>query len=161
MSKIIVLSGEITGNATVRIGSNKSLIGKPDASLVGIGLRVLRQSNVIIRNIKITKVLASAGDALGIQESSKVWADHLDLSSDRDHDKDHYDGLVDVTRGSTFVSITNCYLHDHWKTSLVGHSDGNGEQDKVITVTFAMNRWENLHSRMPSVRFGKAHLFNN
>lgn len=42
---------------------------------------------MIIRNIKISKVLASAGDAIGIQASSNVWIDHNDLSSDRDHDK--------------------------------------------------------------------------
>ena len=53
-----------------------------------MGLRVLKQSNVIIRNVKVSKVLASAGDAIGIQESSKVWVDHVDLSSDLDHGKD-------------------------------------------------------------------------
>lgn len=34
-------------------------------ALVGVGLRVLNEANVIIRNIKISKVLASAGDAIG------------------------------------------------------------------------------------------------
>lgn len=48
---------------------------------------MLSVSNVIIRNIKISKVLASAGDAIGVQSASQVWLDHLDLSSDRDHDK--------------------------------------------------------------------------
>lgn len=56
-------------------------------ALVGVGLRVLESKNVIIRNVKISKVLASAGDAIGIQASSQVWVDHVDLSSDRDHDK--------------------------------------------------------------------------
>ena len=51
-------------------------------------MRVLEESNVILRNLKISKVLASAGDAIGIQSASKVWVDHCDLSSDRDHDKD-------------------------------------------------------------------------
>ena len=57
-------------------------------ALTGVGLRVNKQSNVIIRNVKISKVLASAGDAIGVQESSKVWVDHVDLSSDLDHGKD-------------------------------------------------------------------------
>lgn len=56
-------------------------------ALVGVGLRVLNESNVIIRNVKISKVLAEAGDAIGIQAASQVWVDHVDLSSDRDHDK--------------------------------------------------------------------------
>lgn len=42
---------------------------------------------MIIRNVKVSKVLAGAGDAIGIQAASQVWLDHLDLSSDRDHDK--------------------------------------------------------------------------
>ncbi len=45
-------------------------------------------SDVIVRNVKISKVLAEAGDALAVQAASQVWIDHVDLSSDRDHDKD-------------------------------------------------------------------------
>jgi pectate lyase len=56
--------------------------------LSGVGLRVFRESNVIIRNIVISEVLAAAGDALGIQEASNVWVDHVELSSNLDHDKD-------------------------------------------------------------------------
>jgi pectate lyase len=79
------------------------------------------------------------------------------LSSDRDHDKDFYDGevssltqsrrthilsgLLDVTHGCTGVTITNSFLHDHWKASLVGHSDSNGAEDVAITITFANNYW--------------------
>lgn len=63
---------------------------RPDivsTALVGIGLRVLNEKNVIIRNVKISKVLAGTGDAIGIQAASQVWLDHLDLSSDMTHDK--------------------------------------------------------------------------
>jgi len=56
-------------------------------ALVGVGLRVLEESNVILRNLKVSKVLAEAGDAIAIQASSQVWVDHVDLSSDVDHDK--------------------------------------------------------------------------
>lgn len=57
-------------------------------ALSGVGLRVKDVSNVIIRNVKIEKVLADAGDAIGVQAASQVWIDHNDLSSDQDHDKD-------------------------------------------------------------------------
>ncbi|CAK5283397.1 unnamed protein product [Mycena citricolor] len=159
--KIVLISGTITGNAVVKIGSNTSLIGKSGSALVGVGLRVLNEKNVIIRNVKISKVLASAGDAIGVQASSQVWVDHADLSSDRSHDKDFYDGLLDLTHGITGVTITNSFLRDHWKASLVGHSDSNGAEDTVITVTFANNYWRNLNSRTPSLRFGHAHIYNN
>ena len=59
------------------------------------------------------------------------------------------------------MTVTNSYLHDHWKASLVGHSDNNGAQDTALQVTFALNRWVDLNSRTPSFRFGHGHLYNN
>jgi pectate lyase len=159
--KVVLVSGTITGKAIVNVGSNKSVLGQPGASLVGVGLRILNVNNVIIRNLKISKVLASAGDAIGIQHASKVWVDHVDLSSDREHGKDFYDGLLDITHGCTFVSVTNSFLHDHFKSSLVGSADIDVPEDKLLTVTFALNKWVNLNSRLPSVRFGTCHIFNN
>jgi pectate lyase len=72
-----------------------------------------------------------------------------------------YDGLLDITHGCTGVTVTNSKLYDHWKASLVGHSDSNGSEDVAITVTYASNYWNNLNSRTPSFRFGHGHLFNN
>ncbi|KAF4580521.1 hypothetical protein EYR38_003120 [Pleurotus pulmonarius] len=157
--KIVIISGTITGDAIVKVGGNTSVLGN-GAVLNGIGLRVIDVSNVIIRNIKISKVLAP-GDNVAVQAASQVWLDHLDLSSDRDHDKDFYDGLLDITHGPTGVTVTNSILHDHWKGSLVGHSDNNGAEDVAITVTYANNYFSNLNSRTPSFRFGTGHIFNN
>ena len=54
------------------------------------------------------------------------------------------------------------FFHDHWKTSLVGHSDSNASQDRAhLRVTYANNHWLNVGSRAPSVRFGTAHVYNN
>jgi pectate lyase len=106
-------------------------------------------------------VLADAGDALAVQAANRVWIDHVDLSSNRDHDKDYYDGLLDITHGCYAVTVTNSYLHDHWKASLVGHSDNNEAEDVAIQVTYAYNRWSILNSRTPSFRFGHGHIFNN
>jgi pectate lyase len=90
MSKLISFftRGNITGNEVVKTGSNKTILGQAGSALSGVGIRVLNVSNVIIRNVKISKVLAKAGDAIGVQASRKVWIDHVDLSSDRDHSKD-------------------------------------------------------------------------
>ncbi|KAG9039081.1 hypothetical protein FRB95_012792 [Tulasnella sp. JGI-2019a] len=152
---IVLVSGTITGDAFVKIGSNKSVIGKTGASLVGVGLRVLSVSNVIIRNLKISKVLAATGDAIGIQASSGVWIDHNELFSDRDHDSDYYDGLLDITHGSLGITVSYTVLHDHWKASLVGHSDTNGAEDVAIRVTYHHNYWYSLNSRLPVFRFGQ------
>ncbi|KAG8994984.1 hypothetical protein FRB94_009514 [Tulasnella sp. JGI-2019a] len=85
---VTALTSAVAGNITTIADISGTITGgKVGAPLVGIGLRVLNQTNVIIRNIKISKVLAATSDAIGIQASSKVWVDHKDLSSDRDHDK--------------------------------------------------------------------------
>ncbi|KAG9085118.1 hypothetical protein FRC06_003722 [Ceratobasidium sp. 370] len=160
-NKVVLISGTITGNEVVKVPANTSVIGKAGATLTGVGLRVIDVSNVIIRNLKINKVLADAGDALGIQAANRVWVDSVELWSDRDHDKDYYDGLLDITHGCYAVTVTNSYLHDHWKASLVGHSDSNESEDLAIQVTYAYNKWYNLNSRTPSFRFGHGHIFNN
>ncbi|CAG7849094.1 Probable pectate lyase A; Flags: Precursor [Serendipita indica DSM 11827] len=160
--KIVILTTSLTGAAIVKPGSNTSILGAtPGITLTGIGIRIIKVSNVIVRNLVIKKVLADTGDAIGIQEASKVWINHVDLSSDRDHDKDYYDGLCDITHGSTYVTVSWSKLHDHWKSMLIGHSDSNGSEDKAITVTVHNNYWSNLNSRGPSFRFGTGHIFNN
>ncbi|KAG8728496.1 hypothetical protein FRC11_010938 [Ceratobasidium sp. 423] len=160
-AKVILVSGNITGNEVVKVGSNTSILGKSGASLTGVGLRVNAVSNVIIRNLKISKVLAEAGDHIAIQASNRIWVDSVELSSDKDHDKDYYDGLLDITHGCYAVSVTNTYLHDHYKASLVGHSDSVESEDKAIQVTYTFNKWENLNSRTPSSRSGHGHIYNN
>lgn len=159
---VIVVKGAISGATKVKVTSNKSIIGAAGSSLTGVGLYINKQENVIIRNMKISKVLADNGDAIGIQASSKVWVDHCDLSSDKDNGKDYYDGLLDVTHASMAVTVSNTYIHDHYKGSLVGHSDSNSAEDTgKLYVTYANNHWSNVGSRNPSVRFGNVHIFNN
>lgn len=159
---IIIVDGEITGNDVVDVASDKTIIGATGSSMTGVGLRIKDVSNVIVRNMKISKVLADAGDAIAIQAASNVWIDHVDLSSDQDNGKDYYDGLCDVTHASNYVTISNTYFHDHYKASLVGHSDSNADEDTGnLIVTYANNYWQNINSRGPSFRFGTGHIFNS
>lgn len=131
-------------------------------ALNGIGLIVKKAAkNVIIRNLVIKKVVASSGDAIAINKATNVWIDHVDLSSDQTHDKDFYDGLLDVTHAADFVTVSNSYIHDHFKASLVGHSDSNAAEDTgKLRVSYANNHFRNLNSRAPSFRFGTGHLWN-
>jgi len=113
---VVYISGKISGNTKVRVTSDTSIIGlNSDSALENIGLYVNKVENVILRNFKSSKVLATNGDAIGIQASKNVWCDHLDLSSDLDHGKDYYDGLLDVTHASEWVTISNTLFHDHYK----------------------------------------------
>ncbi|KAF9887344.1 hypothetical protein FE257_010339 [Aspergillus nanangensis] len=163
-AKVIVVSGAITETADqVHVGSNTSILGaNADAVLDGFGLLVKEKENVIIRNLGVRNVLADNGDAIGVQYANNVWIDHCDVSSNRDHDKDYYDGLIDLTHAADFITVSNTYIHDHWKASLVGHSDNNGDEDTGhLRVTYANNYWSNINSRGPSFRFGTGHVYNS
>ncbi|KAL0632866.1 hypothetical protein Q9L58_008240 [Maublancomyces gigas] len=160
VAKIVVVTGTITGNEAVPVGSNKSIVGRGGATLVGVGLRVLGKKNVIIRNLKIQKCLAPI-DGIGIQLATNIWIDHVDLSADQDHDKDYYDGLLDITHAADYITVSNTYFHDHWKGSLVGHSDSNSAEDKGhLRVTYYQCHFKNVYSRGPSLRFGTGHIIN-
>ncbi|KAJ4317147.1 hypothetical protein N0V94_005083 [Neodidymelliopsis sp. IMI 364377] len=118
--------------------------------------------NVIIRNLKISKVLATYGDAITINESTNVWVDHCDLSGDENVGKDTYDGLVDLSHAADFVTISHTYFHNHSKGTLVGHSDSNAAEDTGhLRVTYANNHFYRVASRGPLLRFGTAHIYNN
>ncbi|CUA74812.1 hypothetical protein RSOLAG22IIIB_11509 [Rhizoctonia solani] len=52
-AKVVIISGNISGNEVVKVGSNTSILGKSGATLTGVGLRVIDVSNVIIRNLKL------------------------------------------------------------------------------------------------------------
>ncbi|POS70336.1 pectate lyase 2 [Diaporthe helianthi] len=161
-ARVIVVQGAISGAAKVQVTSDKTIVGKAGSSLTGIGLTINGQKNVIVRNMKISRVPAAYGDGVTIQLSTNVWVDHCDFSGDDTAGKDTYDGLVDLSHAADFVTISNTYFHNHSKGTLVGHSDKNGAEDKGhLRVTYANNHFYKVYSRGPLLRFGTAHIFNN
>jgi pectate lyase len=69
--------------------------------------------------------------------------------------------LLDITHGVTEATVSYSKLYNHWKGTLVGHSDSNGSEDTKMTVTYVGNYFSNINSRTPSFRFGKGHVYNN
>jgi pectate lyase len=72
---------DAAGPAPMRIGSNKTLIGVgASAGIKGKGVMIAGGvSNVIVRNLSITDInegVIWAGDAITIDNASKVWIDH-------------------------------------------------------------------------------------
>ncbi|KAL2793838.1 pectin lyase fold/virulence factor [Aspergillus germanicus] len=162
--KVVIVSGAITESAkSATVGSNTSILGADaNAVLDGFGINIKKAENVIVRNLGVKNVLADNGDAIAAEYSTNIWIDHVDVSSNRDHDKDYYDGLLDFKRASDYITVSNSYIHDHWKASLVGHSDSNEDEDSgKLHITYANNYWSNINSRGPSIRFGTGHLYNN
>ena len=84
------------------------------------------------------------------------------MFNDTTHDKDFYDGMIDLTHATDFVTVSWNYLHDHFKGSLIGHSDNNAAEDTGhLRVTYSDNWFDNVASRLPRIRFGTAHIYNN
>lgn len=151
------------------MASNKTLLGMgPGATLLG-RLQVRGKSidapiqNVILQNLKIN-ARSTTDDGIQIHFAHHVWVDHVEVW-------DALDGNLDVVHGSDLVTISWCKFHytsdapdpAHRFSNLVGHGDNNaGEDTGRLRVTYHHNGWaDGVTERMPRVRFGEAHLFNN
>ncbi|ELP63537.1 pectate lyase [Streptomyces turgidiscabies Car8] len=161
-AKVVRVSGLITLSGQVDLGSNTTVLGVGSSSgFTGGGLRIKEETNVVVRNLNISKPLAPS-DGVTVQESKKVWIDHNSFSADRAHDKDYYDGLLDINHGSDNVTVSWNTFKDHFKGSLVGHSDNNASEDTGhLKVTYHHNHFSNVYSRIPSLRFGTGHFYDN
>jgi pectate lyase len=162
---IVKFSGYLVGTEQISIKSNKTLLGVGDtAHLEGIGLSINLARNIILKNISIAHVCttgASNGDGIEINGASKnIVIDHCEISSDRNNGVDYYDGALDIKNGSTFITVSWSAFHDHYKVSLISSGDTQ-YGDTVIRATYHHNYFYNCGSRLPSLRFGRAHIFNN
>jgi pectate lyase len=146
----------------VVVSSDKTIVGvTANAGLTGAGILVKKAHNVVIRDLKVSFARAPV-DLIAVQASQHVWIDHNELFNDTSHDKDFYDGMVDLTHATDFVTVSWNYLHDHHKGSLVGHSDDNKAEDTGhLRITYSHNWFDNVGSRLPRVRFGTIHLYDN
>lgn len=99
----------------VPIGSNKSILGGSTTALIsGHGFNIVQSRNVIIRGLRFCCAVAP-DDGVTIDQSTNIWIDHNEFYSDMEHDKDYYDGLLDIIRGSDLVTISWNKFHDHYK----------------------------------------------
>lgn len=141
--------------------SDISILGvETSGEFNGIGIKIWRSSNIIIRNLKIHHVAVGDKDCIGIEgPASNIWIDHCELYNDLEKDKDYYDGLLDAKGNDCqYITYSWNYMHDSYKTCLVGSSDSDNFDRKI---TMHHNRIENCYSRLPLFRFGTGHIYNN
>jgi len=143
--------------------SGISIIGSgPGAEFDGINLLIAQASNVIIRNLKIHHVVSEGGaeDCITILgPSHHIWIDHCELYNEfPDVDKDYYDGLLDASGNCEYLTYSWNFLHDSWKTALVGNSEHDVFDRKL---TMHHNYFLNCNSRLPLIRASTGHIFNN
>ncbi|WP_242691557.1 pectate lyase family protein [Desertivirga arenae] len=160
---IIKVAGKITGTGSLYVKSNKTIIGVNGGTCEGFGFRVYDVSNIIFQNLTIRYVVnRNDDDCINIKNGNHVWVDHCDLYADRTHsDWEYYDGLIDISRQSDYITISWNKLHDSNKPVLIGADDSNTGDVGRNRVTLYKNYIYNVSERNPRVRFGYVHVFNN
>lgn len=178
---VFEVSGTIELRSYLSVSSYKTIDGRGQRiKITGKGLRLKECEHVIICNIEFEGGRGPDVDAIQIKPKSRhIWIDRCSLS-------DYDDGLIDITRESTditvsrsaeralsyiscydiyfwilnFVVATRCHFSKHDKTMLIG-ADPSNCTDRCMRVTIHHCFFDGTRQRHPRVRFGKVHLYNN
>lgn len=150
--------GDIVLSSDVTVQSDKTIDGRGQSvTLRAFGLLIEGPaSNVIVENLSFvgggsTSVI---GDAIHIADgATRVWIDHTTMSS-------YHDGLIDVTRAATDITVSWSHFFNHDLVMLLGASIED-TADVNIRVTLHHNFWDGIGNYAPRLRFGRVHLFNN
>lgn len=161
LPRVVILASQLSGTASteIKIGSNKTLLGRTNAHIQGMRVTMENARNVVIKDVRFSEVIRF--DEIEINSNTRnVWIDHCEFYTDLDHDIDYYDGLLDIKNQARFLTFSWSKFHDHQKCILISSGDTQ-LGDSVIRATFHHNHFYDANSRLPSIRFGKAHIFNN
>lgn len=168
---------------TVHVPSNTSIIGMDNTKLKGVNL-VLDSDNVIIRNIQFESPYDyfpswdpkdgpdgnwnSEYDSISIKGGTHIWIDHSSFQDGPEtvetyfgRKYEHRDGLLDITNQADYITISYSTFENHNKAMLIGNSDSKVADEGKLHVILHHNYFHNLVQRMPRVRFGQVHMYNN
>lgn len=170
---VIRISGTIA-IPVLDVTSNKTLIGSDSQATIQGGVRILGTStdpldmvsNVVIRNLNIdaatadTSTLPDEDDGVMVAYAHHVWIDHV-------HVWDAPGDNINVQNGADYVTVS--WTKFSSPTALrrtgmrIGHSDTNDAEDSGhLKVSLHHNWWtDSIDQRMPRVRFGQVHVYNN
>ncbi|GAB2752843.1 pectinesterase family protein [Streptomyces bullii] len=159
---VIVVAGTIRMNPVgkeIKVRSDKTIVGAGTSGHIVGGGFFLGQGvhNVIIRNLTIRDSYQGIWndkdhdfDAIQMDGAHHVWIDHNDL-------RRMADGLIDVRKDSTYVTVSWNKLSDNNKTFGIGWTE-NVKTD----ITIHHNWLRDTEQRNPSTdNAAHAHLYNN
>ena len=151
---IIIVRGTIKGTEGITVKSNKTIIGESGATLDGPGLLMYGVSNIIVKNLTIKN--AASSDGITIKDKSHhIWIDHCTFADPK------YDGNLDITQQSDFITVSWSKFTGSSLNTLIGGGDESTSDKGKLNVTYHHNYFYNNYERNPSIRFGRAHVFNN
>lgn len=163
--RVLILSGTFNaGSSAITIANNKTLRGVDANVVIQGGIDINTKSNIIIQNLTIqgNGFGFSPADTAASRTCHHLWFDHVTFS-------DAGDGLLDLTIGSDFITVSWCKffytdpLNTHRLCSLVGNSSNATNTDTGKNNVTYHHNWfaELVDQRMPRLLFGKGHMFNN
>jgi len=157
------VSGTIALASPIQSASDKTIDGRgADVTISNHGIYITGKENVIITNMRFSR---PSDDAIRIYNGARnVWVHHNDITAGWKHPDDPIgDGAIDVTERSTGVTISYNHIFDWDKSMLVGGScDDYQECDgRSFRGTFHHNWYDDTRQRLPMVRHGWAHSYNN
>ncbi|GJN11460.1 hypothetical protein PR202_ga29655 [Eleusine coracana subsp. coracana] len=152
---IFEVSGTIHLQSYLCVSSHKTIDGRGHRMvLAGKGLQLKDCHHVIICNLLFEGGRGHDMDAIQIKPgSTNIWIDRCTLVN-------YEDGLIDITRQSTDITVSRCHFARHDKTMLIG-ADPTHVEDRCIRVTIHHCFFDGTRQRHPRLRFGKVHLYNN
>ena len=110
-------------------------------------------------------------DAVSLRDSEQVWIDHNDFRDRQTLDStlpsffnakyQIHDGLLDITNASDRVTVSWNRFQNHDKVMLIGSSDDAPADVGRLRVTLHHNSFDNVGQRVPRVRYGQVHVYNN
>lgn len=141
----------------VSIGSNKTVVGMTEESGLTGGMVRLTGTNYIIQNLTFGP---ASGDVMEVSGATKVFITKCSF-------RDCTDELLSIVRQSDFVTVSWCKFyfsqsHSHAFGSLIGNRDDATADRGKLHVTMHHNWYGNgVRGRMPRVRYGHVHIYNN
>ena len=147
------VSGIINLSTIIYPTSNKTFDGRgADITIRGNGFLLVDVSNVIFHNIKIDRP-EKDGIRMKGSRTRNVWIDHVTLSNAGDEN-------IDVSSAATDITISWCKFQGTGYAILMSSSAAS-TADTVMRATVHHNHYEQTGDRLPFVRHGKFHIFNN
>ena len=154
--KLIVVHGNLAVSG-VSIGSNTTIIGADEsAELAGGGFRV-NGTNYIFQNLTIGP---GGTDIMEVMGGTKVFITRCTF-----HDAG--DELLSMRSQADYITISWCKFyfdktHSHAFAHLIGAGDGDTNNRGKLHVTMHHNWYDKgVRGRVPRVRFGQVHIYNN
>lgn len=168
----------------LNLKSNTTIIGLGNNSGIRGGtISINGIKNVVIRNLTLVDAIDmfphhekndgfnAQFDCITIQGSNtaNIWIDHCTMKdtlvmqhvqSGTKEKWQNYDGLCDIKGDGKGITVSNCHMHHHDKTMLVGSDDDEGD-NTVRKLSIINNHFDTCVQRLPMARNSQFHVLNN